>query len=348
MRPINYQLTNTIINRLIEVEVTVTELRCLDIPKDIFRHYTKQQFTQNVFHIAHMVGQNLTLKETEKFIQGKLEHDGREEYTLLQNYKNALDYVRSNDGNAYLDINAELMIHVNKLLIHQWKEEWEARIRTSGEINTAFDTWVQLCDTSLDAMTITKELTNTFDWYKNNITRIHFLIRLPIMLYRLLQIQPFSHLNKFTFIATMDFLMQKHEYLQNSFLCTAKIFDRNSDAYLGLWKEAIESPSGNITSWIERFLLDLATELKELKQEIVREIANEDKNNNQPFLDLNKRQLKILRYLQSIPSVKREDYVQMFDVSTMTAFRDLNELVKRKVIKVDGKGRATKYVLANR
>jgi hypothetical protein len=38
--------------------------------------------------------------------------------------------------------------------------------------------------------------------------------------------------------------------------------------------------------------------------------GEETNTNSQPLLDLNKRQLKILRYLQTIPTVKREEYCQ--------------------------------------
>ena len=86
----------------------------------------------------------------------------------------------------------------------------------------------------------------------------------------------------------------------------------------------------------------------ETREEMVKTLNEEDKSSKKPFLDLNKRQLKILRYLQTIPTVKREDYVQMMDVSTMTAYRDLTELMEKKLVKLEGQGRGTKYMLSNR
>jgi predicted HTH transcriptional regulator len=101
--------------------------------------------------------------------------------------------------------------------------------------------------------------------------------------------------------------------------------------------------------WIERFVKSMARDVEEQKNEIDKQMAEEqEKNAKQPFLDLNKRQLKILKYLQTIPTVKREDYCAMMDVSTMTAYRDLDDLVNKKLIKVEGRGRGTKYMLVSR
>ena len=93
----------------------------------------------------------------------------------------------------------------------------------------------------------------------------------------------------------------------------------------------------------------MAADLQESFDNVTGLLGEEEKRNtSQPFLDLNKRQLKILRYLQNIPTVQRDDYCQMMDVSTMTAYRDLNDLVSKKLIKVEGQGRGTKYKLASR
>lgn len=347
MRPINYQLTNNLVNNLVDLEVTNAEIKSLDITDDVKRKLQNTQFTQNIFHIAHILGHELSLRETEKFLSGKISTENNINLLLLRNYRDVLEYINSNRGNNYLDLNSDFLMHINKLLLNGWKDEWESRIRLDNTIDTAFDDWVPMYDDSIDSLDVAKEMSNTYDWYKNNITRVNALIRIPVAIYRMIQIMPFKYLNKFTIISASDFLLQKNGYT-DSFFCTTKVFDLNGEEYIKLWNQAIESPTGNITFWVEKFISDIASEMKQNKQNVINVKTHAEENNNQPFLDLNKRQLKILRYLQTIPSVKREDYVQMFDVSTMTAFRDLNELTDKKVLKIEGKGRATKYVLANK
>lgn len=347
MRPINYQITNPLINRLIEIERLSIQIKMTDKEEGVVLKMRQNLQVQNIFHMGHLLGANISLKDASKFIQGKIENEELP-FIVLKNFRNALEYIRSNESNNYIDLNNNFILHLNRLLINGWKEDWEAKIRTDDQMDATFDDWLLLFDPNIGPLTIEKELLNSYDWYKNNITRINIFIRVPVLIYRFIQLMPFKYLNKLTIISILDFILQKGGYVTTNYLSIAKIFDRNNEKYLELWKKAIESPSGNITYWLEAFTEDVVIELTEVANSLNQIKENLNKSVSKPFLNLNKRQLKILRYLQTIPSVKREDYVQMFDVSTMTAFRDLNELLKRKLLRIDGKGRATKYYLANR
>ena len=176
---------------------------------------------------------------------------------------------------------------------------------------------------------------------------MHNIIRIAVLLYRLIRISPFIVANKLTLIAVADFLLFKNGYIDRTYFPSTRNFYVYEDEYLEAWTQSIEH-NENMTLWIERFVRNLANDMVDTREEVQKNLQEETRSIKQPFLDLNKRQLKILRYLQTIPTVKREDYVQMMDVSTMTAFRDLNELVSKKLLKVEGKGRGTRYMLYNR
>jgi predicted HTH transcriptional regulator len=85
--------------------------------------------------------------------------------------------------------------------------------------------------------------------------------------------------------------------------------------------------------------------LEELKKnlihtvESIRDVSNNDSN------ILSDRQFKMLKYLGEFNEISRREYASMFDVSFMTAFRDLEKLVEKGVIVSIGRGRGTKYIL---
>lgn len=62
---------------------------------------------------------------------------------------------------------------------------------------------------------------------------------------------------------------------------------------------------------------------------------------------LNDRQLKMLTYFKQHKKLSRKKYSQLMDVAIATAFRDLNDLALKGLIKPVGKGRGTSYILAN-
>ena len=159
---------------------------------------------------------------------------------------------------------------------------------------------------------------------------------------------PFRNLNKLSIIATTQFLLQKNRYLNPYGIAVSKIFDKNNALFINTLKTCLNDENENLTGWLEVFTNSLSDEYKTLLSKMQELSQVQSKVEEKPFMDMNKRQLKILRYLQSIPTVKREDYIQMFDVSTMTAYRDLTALVKKKLLKIEGEGRATHYKLSNR
>jgi Fic family protein len=140
--------------------------------------------------------------------------------------------------------------------------------------------------------------------------------------------------------------LYKYGYLTQTFLPIVRELDQHNQENIKIWQKCIEDQDSS--NWLERFILNLNAAVKEDKDKILGLVNTSKNTSKQPFLDLNRRQLKILRYLQTIPTVKREDYVQMMDVSTMTAFRDLTDLVEKKLLRVEGRGRGTKYLLLNR
>ncbi len=63
---------------------------------------------------------------------------------------------------------------------------------------------------------------------------------------------------------------------------------------------------------------------------------------------LNERQKKALRYMIRNRKMTSTEYAMSYKVSVATAKRDLNELVKKNIFEITGKGKATFYVLSGR
>ena len=65
-------------------------------------------------------------------------------------------------------------------------------------------------------------------------------------------------------------------------------------------------------------------------------------------MGLNKRQVKVVNFLQVNDTVQNKEYREMFNVSHKTAHLELSDLVNRELLKIDGAGRSTCYELGTR
>lgn len=344
-----FTITNSLLNNIVKLEINKSKIEASEAPTKVRNSLVKRAKTLNIFHMGHQIGLKLTLKDAAKIAEGKTLVTDDARGKILNNYRNILEFTRSNISDSYLDIDLSIIVHLNKILLTDWRETWEAKFRTGGEtIDLNLENWAPMRDQSIDPIQIQNEIINLLDWYKSNAAKVNNLIRIAVFVYRLMQICPFIFLNKLSNIAIADFLLYKNGYIDKCYLPTCRNFDVYEDEYIESWNQNLNSGGQDITLWIERFVRNLANDMEETYEEMKKESEGENKSQKRPFLDLNKRQLKILRYLQTIPTLKREDYVQMMDVSTMTAYRDLTELLEKKLIKLDGKGRGTKYMLSSR
>lgn len=340
-----YLINDRTLNNIVKLEVDKALLENAEISSNIRTKLADQSKSLNIFHFAHILDLPITIKDAERLVEGYKLPEADDRYQMLTNFRNVMEFNRSNMADSYADMSVQLLLHLNKIMLTGAKEMWDVRLRNPREEVEGQDNWQQFVNPNVDDPQI--EILNLVDWYRATSSRVHPILRIGIVIYRLLEIAPFASGNKFTILALLDFLTFRQGYLNKSFMPIIKNMDVSAELYNESW-EAL-SRSNDYSHWLEVFTRELAKDFGETKLEVTR--ANneqQEKNTQQPFLNLNKRQLKILRYLQSIPTVKREDYCQMMEVSTMTAFRDLNELVEKKLIRIDGKGRGTKYMLGHR
>ena len=62
-------------------------------------------------------------------------------------------------------------------------------------------------------------------------------------------------------------------------------------------------------------------------------------------LDINERQRKAIEYLKIHKNITRKIYIEINNISPRQANKDLNDLLEKKLIRKQGRGRATSYIL---
>lgn len=342
----HFTITNTILNNIVATEVLRKGITDLSLDSGMVTKLQEDAFTREIFHLAHLLGVNIMLKDARKIATGRtIEGSSNEKY--LVNFRSAMEYIQSTNS-SYFAVQDSVLLHLNKILIKEIADEWEAKYKEGQAVSAeANDSWGVLCDKSLSLSEVQGQTIAALVFYSENITKIHPLIAIPILIYKLIRIWPLARANRPTILAFAKFLFFKADFLINNFLPVTEIFDVNEAEFSRDWSKAIKT-DGNITPWIESFTRGVLALVSAIRENTEKIVENEREKNDQPFLNLNRRQLKILRYLQNIPQVMRQEYVEMMDVSTMTAYRDLANLLKKGLLKVKGKGRGTFYTLATK
>ncbi len=339
--------TDKLVNNLIKLENLRTSLAMADLSYNVKHKIGQRIKAQDLFHFSHTIGVDLTLKEAERISMGSNPEEVKDERNyIIKNFRNVLEFNRSNIADTYGEFDSTILLHLNKLAIASWRESWESRYRRAGDtIKDQFDNWKSLRDQTVAEVKVESEIFNLVEWYKSVTPTVPAVVRIALAIYRLVELSPFAVGNKFSIMAIGDYLFIKNGLSAKAYSSFVKIIDQENGTLINAFEFSVKENS--VTYWLEFFSGCIIKDLLNAKEKINEYIAEDEKSQKQPFLDLNKRQLKVLRYLQSVPTIKREDYCHMMECSTMTAFRDLNDLVRKKLLKVDGIGRGTKYRLTS-
>lgn len=342
-----FKYTEKLVSALLKAEQYKTNIISTDFSYNTKSELQKKSKTLNIFYLASLVKKTtIEFKDSEKIVNGILpEGIKKENLEILINFRNYMDFAYSDVNESTNEYDLKILLHIYKLIVFSWRETFilQFRDRFPSDLENK-DNWGDFVDTNIDSYEkVVQHLNELVEWYASLDVNFPVLVKTSIFAYKLFEIQPFQNHNFISILAIIDFILSKYGYVYKNFASTLRAFYVNIE---NLKKSLYYSKINySLEYWIESFVDAFVKEYLEVKKDISTYLMEEEKSKKKPFLNLNKRQIKILQYLQNVPSIKREEYCHIMEVSTMTAFRDLNDLVRKKLLKTEGIGRGTKYKL---
>lgn len=348
MASTDYTITNKILNNILRFEKAKYKVEETLGEEKLLKEIEGEKKLNNLFHVGHLLGINSSFREIESIVKSKKPFLNDPNAKLIINFFSATEFIKNTikSNYAFLDIN--FITQLNRLLLNNFKTIQESKLRDSGEaVDKSNDDWSELRDLSVTSAYVRPRLAAVIDTYKQGESRVYPLLNLGVFLYQLVRVCPFVSGNKISILTALEYIFILSKITSTDYLSLIKVIDTNEEAFVETWFKA-STNKDNLTDWLELFIEKVAMEIETVSENLEKKKKILTKTQKQPFLRLNERQLKILRYLQNIPSLKRDEYCEMMGISTMTAYRDLEDLVKKKLLKTEGKSRGTRYLLYTR
>ncbi len=121
-------------------------------------------------------------------------------------------------------------------------------------------------------------------------------------------------------------------------------YDRDRQSYYSALKTA-QVNNGDITQWLEYFTSGVAYSVSEAREAVLK-VGLKKKNGKKTQISLTLKQMKIVEYINMHGKVSNKDLRELFKISAQAVHKELIKLLKLKVIKSVGAGRALHYILA--
>jgi len=343
-------LSHNIVKELVTLETSLSRL----LESSVTIDEDNQLIVEDLTSLAQEYGLSITPKDARRIIsktsgQTAISEDeprsNSNEDTLLENFVVAAQYANTIKHNRNTYINNHTLLELLTILGKSLQLGEDQRFRNLNEFPNDRDEFLGLFQSTKYHTAEPEAATELLlqEFAGGNEQRFYKLSQLA---FELLLLQPMVNGNRLVISLLLEILLGRMLEGVDLKISFVSFFTEYKEKLKKL-KLITELPSKEVY-WHEVFIDYIGVKMAKFVEEALAKNPAVKDENKKLFIDLNKRQLRILKYLQTIPVVRREDYVQMLNISTMTAYRDLNQLVRAKLIKTAGTGRGTKYMLMNR
>jgi Fic family protein len=343
-----YTITNKLLRTIGIIEASKEVIENSPLVPAWEAKFREEALVRTVHHGTHIEGNELNYTEAEKVLSGgKIVGRDRDIQEVL-NYRNVLKYISEFDKT---DISEETVKHIHKMTTHRIladetqvgeyrKTQVVVRNSQTGEITFRPPPSVEV-----------PFLIDDFLSWLNKITAddLHPVLTAGAVHYELVRIHPFIDGNGRVARAIATLVLFKHGYDVKRFFALEEHYDREPLRYY----EALQSvglSSGDLTKWLEYFTEGLAIELTRIKEK-VKTLSTDlkiKKSLGGQQMALTERQIKLVEFIQENGFVQNKTFFELFPmISEDTVLREINDLLKKGIIRKEGATKGARYVLKN-
>lgn len=316
--------------------------------------FVKEALVRTVHHGTHLEGNDLSLSETRKVIEGKNILAGQRDVQEVINYRNVLKYIDS------LEKQLKEGFHYSESLLKKINSLVCERIVTGNQAGDYRQSQVILKDEQTDevvfrppaAIEVPFLLEDYFDWLNSyEAKKLHPTLRAGISHYYLVAVHPFTEGNGRTVRAFATLVLFAEGYDIKKFFSLEEYFDKDAERYyqaLTVSDQKHQSLSQrDLTPWLEYFTQAMAVELTRVKEQIKRlSLDIKVKSRVGYQIPLNERQIKLIEYLEengSITTAEARKLVPKYSDDTIV--RDFNYFVSQGIVRKKGRTKAARYMI---
>lgn len=269
------------------------------------------------------------------------------------NYRLVMDFIdevarRSHDAGEVVLTEAQLK-EIHRLTVDKLLSSVEAGSYRSVKVVIRNTTTGEITFRPPNPLDVPSLMTEFFAWLNSPEGQsTHPLLRAGILHYELVRIHPFTDGNGRSTRALSLLLLFLAGYEIKRFFSLDEYYDRDPQSYYDSLQTV--SITGDMTSWLEYFILGISIEFSRVKT-LVQKLSLDlhlKSTLGGTQIALSDRQIKLVEYLEKYVSLGMSDAKNiLLNVSEDTILRDLRDLVDKKLITRRGNTKGAKYYLNN-
>ncbi len=320
------------------------------IPNDNRERYLISSLMEEAIYSSIMEGASTTRVVAKEMLRKKKSPHNKAQQMIINNYK-TIQYIVEHRNEP---LTKENLLYIHQLMTEKTLDNPEdaGRFRTNDKVVVANMMDGDIVHTP-PSFTEIPEFVKTLCGFFNNDnphTFIHPIIKGIIIHFMLAYMHPFVDGNGRTARALFYWYMLKENYSLTEYMSISRVIAKSKNAYEKSFRYT-EADDNDMGYFVAYNLKALDTAFNQLRDYIQRK--QREKRAAQSFMmagNINQRQATVLQRLTDEPStvITVKDLQQLFSISSMTARKDLTELVQQGYLQEIAINKVTRGYIKNK
>ena len=314
--------------------------------------FVKDALVRTVHHGTHLEGNDLSLNEVKKAIEGEQIVARERDIQEVINYRNVIKFIEDQekkDKNRKYTQGTLKKIHglTCDRILDGFLGEYR---QTQVVVKNGFTGEVTFRPPP--AVEVPFLLEDFFEWLNSSKEApINSVLKAGITHYYLVAVHPFIEGNGRAARAFATLVLFFENYDIRKFFSLEEYFDKDAASYYqalaNVSNQSADLNKRDLTPWLTYFTQAMAVELTRIKEKI-KKLSSDLKMKSKigAQIPLNERQMKIMEYLQTNGSITTPEARKVaVNYSDDTILRDFNYFIKKGILKKEGKTKSARYIL---
>ena len=293
------------------------------------KYYLSSSLMEEAIYSSKMEGASTTRIVAKEMLRKKKSPQNKSQQMIANNY-NTIQYIVEHKDEPLTE---EALLHIHRLMTEKTMDNPEdaGRFRTNNKVVVADMVEGDIIYTPPSFQEIPEFVKSLCDFFNNDNPRtfIHPIIRGIIVHFMLAFMHPFADGNGRTARALFYWYMLKEKYWLTEYMSISRVIAKSKPSYEKSFRY-VENDGNDIGYFVAYNLRALEISFQQLTDYIQRK--QHEKKAATSFMiagNINYRQAMILQRLKEEPNtiMTVKDVQEMFSVSSMTARKDLSDLV---------------------
>lgn len=341
-----FTITNKILNHISRIEAAEEVIRHSPLLPLWEKQFKEDAIVRSVYHGTHLEGNQLGKDDAKDLLLGKQVIGRPRDIQEIINYRRVIEFIDEEAQKKIEKITEQLIkkLHrliTDKILVAETAGEYRTKqviIRNSQNGEITFRP-----PPAIEVPFLMREF---FYWLnRDDKEQIHPVLKAGIAHHELVRIHPFIDGNGRVarIVATLILLLGGYDIRR--FFSLEEYYDKDAVSY---YENLQRASKGDLTSWLEYFTSGAAIEFDKIKEKIFK--ISKDVKMKEKFggkqIFLTERQVKVIEYIQEVGYLQNQSFSTLFPtVSEDTVLRDLQDLIKKNLIKKIGSTKSARYVM---